>query len=104
LVTTFRPYLQLTPGRPFNPFSRAISSRCCATVCLSSATSFNSRTTSFFSWGGVSSSRSGGGLTHRLNRRLRSVRIGKIEPAADHPGHVTFPTYQGDEPAGGTAV
>jgi hypothetical protein len=47
-VVAFSMPLGLISGRPFNPFSRAISSRCCATVCLSSATSPNSRTTSSF--------------------------------------------------------
>src|SRR5271165_5890418 len=60
--------LGLISGRPFKPFSRAISSRSVTTVCLSSAASPNSRTTSSFNWAGVRPSRSSGGFTHSLNR------------------------------------
>ena len=82
--------LGLISGRPFRPFSRATSSRSSTFVRLSAATSSNSRTTSSFNWVVVSSSRPGGGLTHRSSR-LRTLQIQKIRSAADHAGRVTFP-------------
>jgi hypothetical protein len=48
------------------------------------------------SFGWLSADRSGGVLTHRLNRRLRSLRIRKITPTLDRPHSVTFPTHRGE--------
>src|SRR5271170_6790350 len=69
------------------------------TFCSSSAILVSNMATSSRSCAGVNSSRSGGGITHSLNRKLRSVRIQKIGPALDRRGGVTFPTHLGEPPA-----
>ena len=60
--------LGLIAGRPFKPFSRAISSRCSATIRLRSATSPSSFTTSCSSSACDRPDSSGGVVTSRLNR------------------------------------
>src|SRR5271168_3388263 len=69
------------------------------TFCSSSAILVSNMATSSRSWAGVNSSRSGGGITHSLNRKLRSLRIQKIRPALDRRGGVTFPTHLGEPPS-----
>ena len=64
--------LGLIAGRPFNPFSRAISSRCSATIRLRSATSPSSFTTSCSSSACDRPNSSGGVVTSRLNQSPRA--------------------------------
>ena len=59
--------LGLMSGRPFSPFSRAISSRCSAIVRSSSASFANTLATNSRSWIDDRPSSSTGGRTHRLN-------------------------------------
>ena len=66
--------LGLMSGRLFSPFKRAISSRSSTFFCSSSAILVSNVATSSRSWAGVSSSRSGGGVTQSFNRKLRALR------------------------------
>ena len=59
--------LGLMAGRPFDPFSRAISSRCSAFIRSNSVILSDSLATSSFSCEGDRPSRSSGGFTHSLN-------------------------------------
>src|SRR3712207_5506390 len=72
--------LGFSAGRPFSPFSRAISARCAATVCSSAATLPSKRTTSAFSSVGESASRSPGGTI--LPGNQRQARQGSENRAA----------------------
>src|SRR5215213_5732280 len=60
--------LGLMPGRPFNPFRRAISSRCSPTIFSSAATLPNSSTSRASSSGRLRSERDGGGGTSAKDR------------------------------------
>src|SRR6266851_8167453 len=64
-------------GRPFNPFRRAISSRCSPTVRLSSATSPNSPTTRAFSSPFERLSMSPGSPIPRMNQNKSDLGIPK---------------------------
>jgi hypothetical protein len=64
--------LGLMSGRPFNPFSHAISLRCSAFVRSNSAIFSDRLATRSFSWEGDRPSRSSGGLAHSLNRTFPS--------------------------------
>src|SRR5918912_404912 len=72
--------LGFSAGRPFSPFSRAISARCAATVCSRAATLPSKRTTSAFSSVGESVSRSPGGAI--LPGNQRQARQGSENRAA----------------------
>src|SRR5215208_5598723 len=61
--------LGFSTGRPFSPFSRAISARCAATVCSRAATLPSNRTTSAFSSVEESASTSPGGAIPAGNQR-----------------------------------
>src|SRR4051812_22104278 len=80
-------------GGPFSPFSRAISSRCAATICRSAATSASNCTTSALSWVGFSASGSSGSGTRRLNRKTAAKRPGKCQPPQRRRLRVTFSTH-----------
>src|SRR5271165_5447675 len=74
--------LGLMSGRPFSPFSRAISSRCSLTTCFSAAISSMKPATTASSFGRLSADRLGGVLTHSVNRTppRRSKEIMRPRP------------------------
>src|SRR3954452_5049830 len=85
--------LGLMLGGPFSPFSRAISSRCAATICRSAATSASNCTTSALSWVGFSALGSSGSGTRRLNRKTAAKRTGKCQPPQRRRLPVTSSTH-----------
>src|SRR5512134_1108805 len=68
-VVAFSMPLGLMSGRPFRPFSRAISMRCFETIRLRSATSPSTRTTRAFRSAADSASRLRGLAIHRMNQK-----------------------------------
>src|SRR3954452_13299478 len=86
--------LGLMLGGPFSPFSRAISSRCAATVCLRAATSDSNCTANSLSWARFSTSGSSGGGTLGLNRKATPKRTRKRQPPYSLRRHVTFQTHR----------
>jgi hypothetical protein len=72
--------LGLIVGGPFRPFSRAISSRCAATVCFNAPTSASSPKTKSLSSATVSESRSDAGGTRMKNPKNPPTGIGKLHP------------------------
>src|SRR5271170_7661257 len=97
--------LGLIVGRPFKPFSRAISSRCSPATCFRAATSPNSSTSKASSSARLSPERLAGGSTFARNRTesSRSKRKMQARPyfcpsylgneleltlVVHHPGHL----------------
>src|SRR4051794_18648082 len=90
--------LGLMLGGPFSPFSRVISSRCAATVCLRAATSASNCATSSLSCAGLSASRASGGGTPTLNRKAAAKRTGKPQPSQSLLTPVALSTHFSPSP------
>jgi hypothetical protein len=94
--------LGLIVGGPFSPLSRAISSRCIATVCFRAVTSLGNWTTSSLSWAADRGSTSGGVGINRSDRNFPAMRIPNHDPLSIPRPSVTFPTRFADPHLGHT--